>query len=341
ETPNGNQTDDDNDKRGNKCDNCNNVANYHQTDSNGDGSGDACSKRPVGETCGQKTKTAEPKTPDVYVVVDKSGSMKKGGRWGDATDALDQIADNLGNSLNFGLMAYSAPQTGFREVRCDLPELLPMGSHSANAIKQSYSSTSPEGGTPSPTALRKVRKKKLYQHAGSDNDEIVVYVTDGAPNVDGPIDQPSNCDVDRGAPSTTVQEAKKLNKEGVKVYAIGFRGGVASQLQSIADAGGTNKWIEANNTQQLVSAVTGLALQCEYEIEPPSQGVAPSKIWVKANGNYLDKSEYSYNESDKTVTLTKSACQKIQSQGQNADEVKVEIILGCPIRCQSKGSEAC
>ena len=309
--PNPDQKDPDGDNRGNACDNCENVANYTQTDSDSNGVGDACEPKPAGMECGRKTVRAEAATPDVYVVLDKSGSMR-GSRWSQATAALDQIADKLGNALNFGLIAYSED--------CSPPELLDMGSHTPAQIKSSYSRIGPGGSTGTAGALQTVRTGKLYEAPNSNNDEVVISVTDGVPN---------RC----GGRGGVISEAQALNNAGVKVYAIGFQGGDPGHLNRVAQVGGTGQYIPANNTQQLVSAITGIALECEYKLTPPSQGIDPNKIWVKANGSFIDRKDYSYEDSSQKLKLTQDACQRIQSQATNRNKIEIEIVLGCPNDC--------
>ena len=295
---NSTQQDADKDNLGDQCDNCREAANYDQTDSNNDGIGDACSQKPVGKECGRKTKTAQRITPDVYIVLDKSGSMR-GRKMNQAKTALDTIANQLGSTLNFGLLAFSD--------NCNPPELLNMGSHSASQIKTSYAGVSPGGGTGTGGALQTVRTNQYYSAPSSNNQEVVVLVTDGMPN---------ECGDDQAA----IAEARRLyQNDNVKVYVIGFNfSSNTGTLNAMAKAGGTQQYIPANNSQQLVNAITGIALSCKYKIQPPSQGVDPNKIWIKVNGSFIGKNQYSYNKSNHTITLTQSACKQIQSSGSSS-----------------------
>ena len=83
---NENQADTDNDALGDLCDNCLGEANYDQTDTDGDGVGDACEPTAAGlPTCGEQTTEFEPIAPNVFIVLDRSGSMADDGKIGRAS----------------------------------------------------------------------------------------------------------------------------------------------------------------------------------------------------------------------------------------------------------------
>lgn len=347
EQKNPEQKDSDNDSLGNVCDNCPNVANYDQTDTDGDGTGDSCEEKPPGadsggdvcgggssQVCACKGTRVEASSPDIYIVLDRSGSMG-GDPWDEATNALDSIADQLGGSLYFGLTTYSNSPT----------EWLAIGNHSPSEIKASYSpprraSDPTGGGTDTSQAFDYVRNNNLYSTSATpDNQEIVISVTDGAPDSTG----------------ATETAASRLHNQGVDIYTIGFQGGNTSHLKTVANNNG-GEYFSAANTQQLVNAVTQIALSCEYKIDTvPDDQLDPDKIWVKANGTYRPKSGgklervdstdasggYVYNDSEKTITLTDDVCSQLQSEALNRDQMTIDVVLGCPTQCQSQGDEEC
>ncbi len=339
--------DSDGDGVGNICDNCPDTPNPEQTDTDDDGTGDACEELPPGaesggdicggggndQICACRSQQVEAASPDIYIVLDRSGSMS-GDKWDEATAALDEIADELGDSLYFGLLTYANDPT----------EWLRIGNHTAQQIKDSYDPSAPHyeapnGGTNTAEALNHVRSNNLYHTADTpDNQEIVISVTDGAPS----------------SQSNTESAASQLHAEGVDVYTIGFQGGQTTHLQRVANQNG-GEYFSADNTQQLVAAITDIALQCEYDISDVGDDrIDPEKIWVEANDLYRPESGrlsrvsdtntdngYVYDDSEKTITLSDNVCTQLQAEARDQDQMSINVVLGCPSTCESDDEEIC
>lgn len=207
------------------------------------GEGDDCSRAKVcrvGLSCtpGQ----ASDIKPNIFLVLDKSGSMSSSNKMGQAKAALDMVADKLHGEANFGLLAFDS-----HSCPANAAVQLSMGSHSASAIKSSYDSVRPGGGTTLGHALEQVRRNKLYalpndKHAAA-RPKAVVAISDGQTRDNG------SC----GSQNV----ARKLKQNGtVYTYTIGFTSSAdKAQLDRIAQAGGTKNSYTANNTSELAKVL--------------------------------------------------------------------------------------
>ena len=317
-TPNPNQADADGDRRGDACDNCPRTSNYHQVDSNNNGRGDACAPNPVGKICKRKNAHFKKLKPNIFVVLDKSGSMGSNNKMGQAKSALNSVVNNLWNKVRFGLLAYSSS--------CSPPPLLRIGSHSAATIKNSYRNVRAGGGTGTGGALRTVRSSQLYWNRSNPNraqrKKAVILVSDGCAN---------NC----GGQSRAASEASRLHSAGVDVYSIGFqRGACTSQLNQVARNGGTSKMYQANNATQLANVLKNISskvISCSYKVNAPSS----NKIWVKVGGSTISQSQFTYNSSTGVLTLKTNSCNRLKSLSATHAN-PLEIVFGCPAQCQKK-----
>lgn len=347
------QRDSDNDSIGDACDNCQQVANLDQTDSDGDNVGDACSPVPTGETCGDQVAMFERIDPNLFFVLDRSGSMcgtpaqpTLGGcggnpasdsKWANATRALDTIADELSSEVNIGFSYYSDNNQG----DCGSSRTLNMGQHSSAAVKNAYASLAPGGGTPTATALKLVREGGWVDMAndpmGATRPRAVILITDGITTED--------CD---GGHSGAVNQVQALAQGNIKTYAIGFGSGAdEGQLNQLASAGGSGQYYSADDANSLVGVLRQIAnevINCSYSLDtvPPD----PNKIWVSVSeGGTMQNlprdasNGFSYNEAQNVVEITGSACQNLRSG--NASSKQVSIVLGCSTECEPEGPEVC
>ncbi len=332
-TANPDQTDSDQDHLGDACDNCPHAANYDQTDSNNDGQGDACTPTPVGNVCSTQQSSFTRVQPNIYIVLDKSGSMS-GTSISEAKSALNTIGDQLASTVRFGMLIY--PDT-YDECNAPGTEILNMGSHSAAQFKQSYAGVAAGGGTPTGGALKQVRTQGLYNDPSDNLDamrpKVVVLITDGNPN--------DSC----GNQSYAASQASALHNAGIDMYVIGFRSGAsASNLDEMARNGGTGSHYTADSPNQLVSVLSGISdevISCSYVLDPAPQD--PNKIWVQISGSPVSPDStngFTYDSGSNTLTLHGQACNTLRNANPNAPS-PLKITLGCKTECQNPTEEIC
>ncbi len=360
------QRDSDQDGIGNACDNCVDVSNTPQTDSTGDGTGDACADSPVGEICGRQDVSFDVLAPNIYILLDKSGSM---GEWGSCQDpdttgcasgcatdqcfleqccqqrqrpypidqaksGLDAVADALSTKVRFGFAAYPLPVT---QDSCSSSELIQLGDHSAAELKSAWASIQPEGGTPTGNSLFTIRDEGRFSDPNDPQDagraRAVILITDGDPNA-----------CEEFHPS--VREAQALADQNTPVYVVGFRSGAREEvLNAIAEAGGTDnpndavkRFYTAENTDELVNVINDISseiVSCSFTLNPKPEDT--NKIWVKLNDTFLPRDGYSYEPTTGTLQLSGATCDQLKA----TEGSEIEIVLGCPSECDGSSFWGC
>jgi hypothetical protein len=208
--------------------------------------------------------------PNIYFVLDRSGSMTENNKWGQVRQVVAQIVRGLGPRANFGATLFP----GFDDsAACSAPvQALPIspgdppsGTDGPTTRKLlTVTQSAPNGGTPTGEALRSV----LPILRAAKGKSFVILATDGGPNCNAQascqasgcqpniegvqgcsITGPSCCDPPNGFPESCLDSAATasavaaLKSAGFPVYVVGLPGTgtpiYATLLDQLATEGGT------------------------------------------------------------------------------------------------------
>lgn len=257
-----------------------------------------------GATCGADSYTGKLVPLDMFIMLDRSGSMQDDGKWGAVTGALTDFVglpglDDIGVGLGLfptkpavpppvkcaaGCGAYGpcllgscagsiAPNDSCIDSDYATP-VVAMGSIAtvASDFISKIQGTSPGGdSTPSTAALRGAMIYATpWAAAHPDHVTVVVLATDGEPN---------NCNPNDTAHVALAADVAFKGSPSVRTFVIGV-GSQLTSLNQVAASGGTNKALivdgSAGTGQQFLDALNEIrgAARCNYSI-PNTGGDKP------------------------------------------------------------------
>jgi von Willebrand factor type A domain len=304
---------------------------------------------------------------DMLIMFDRSGSMNQNNKWPQASNALIAFFQDPGTAgLRVALRFFphdlpvpgcSGGNGGACDANACSQVLVALGALSADpaptdaqeqALVSAVQGNGPGngGGTPMYAALSGAEMWAAATQQQNPGDKVVVIlVTDGAPN---------GCDEDINHIASLAASA--FSSSGILTYAVGLEGSNNSDMDAIAQAGGTANgiFIGAGNAQQellaALKAIQGSAVSCNIPY-PTSQGgtpLDPTKINVNytpggggamqtigqvqgasecANGGWY----YDNPTTPTVITLCPSTCSTIQGDS----SAKLEVLIGCASQPQN------
>jgi hypothetical protein len=298
----------------------------------------------VDGTCGTTTITPNQAPADILIVLDRSASMDYsisgdcyctvgvGGtgqgqvcqttagctdRWTAVKTAVSQtVTANAG--IEWGLEMFAAPGGGNCSV--SLTPQVAISSGSADLVQAQITGTSPSSYTPTASAINAAI---LYLQTVNDgNPKAILLATDGEPNC-GSNQASTNSDL-----PNTIAAIHSAASLGFPVYVVGI-GPSVTNLDSMAQAGGTTNYYPATSPQQLTDALDKIskivALPCNFQT--PQVPPDASQVFVYVDKNLVtqnDPNGWTFGATTSDIVLTGTQCDAV---GQAST---VQIVFGCP-----------
>jgi hypothetical protein len=298
--------------------------------------------------------------PNIYFVLDHSGSMQRDNLWGTVSTVTLDVVRRIGSRANFGAAMFpgangNACTTGV-EVMSTRPGDSP-GSYGPvlKYLSERTIAIPPGGGTPTAATLAKL-KGTLEQLKGK---TFVVLATDGGPNcsstttcdaskcqanIEGYASctpaGPSCCDgITEGCldDTATITQVKALQALGISTYVLGVPGSdpYTSLLNTLAVEGGTartgtEKYFRVDSTDKLAFAkamsqvAAKIVATCTIDLKDAPPDI--DKVNVYLDEAALTKEPVNgWKLEGKTVTLLGTACDSVLA----GDVLDVRVIAGC------------
>jgi hypothetical protein len=227
-----------------------------------------CNLGSSGHVCACVDQPLLGQVPNLYFVLDRSGSMNDDNKWGTIVDVLGQLVIQLGPRVNIGIAVFPAPAGGPNTCAAGVPviDLSPGDPWSAQLgptatrVLNELGRIGAQGGTPTAATLTNLLPL-LKTYSGK---TYVVLATDGGPNCNASascsaaqcqldIESTPGCSTSTNCcavpggelscldadPTTAAVSALVAN--GFPVYVVGIPGSApyATLLDALATAGGT------------------------------------------------------------------------------------------------------
>jgi von Willebrand factor type A domain len=314
--------------------------------------------------CVEVPLAAEP--PNLYFVLDRSGSMAQDNRWSNVLKSVLELVRVLGPRAKFGATLFPSVINNSCSVGTEVMSIragdAPAGTRGPtyNFLAARTSSSTPQGGTPTGATLDAVRTRLLNQPGKT----FVILATDGGPNCNdsatcdaqacipnieafpscspngpsccaSPVGSAENC-LDANATEAAVAA---LRTAGIPTYVVGIPGSApyTALLTRLAAAGNTTRTdsadpyyrVDAQGQTALLAAMRKVVAKilATCTISLNREPEDPTRLNV-----YLDEKAVpqeplnGWTYADKTVTLVGNTCAKVLA----GDVVDLRVIAGCP-----------
>jgi len=184
----------------------------------------------AGMGCQQLEVNFVPKTPTVFILVDRSGSMFDSMAWDPLRAGVLDVVAKLQGDIRFGFGAF----TGEVGQTCPMFDKVPIALNNSDAIAAVYKKLGrpQKGETPTAKVLTQVRD--ILKADTEPGDKYILFVTDGEPDY---CDDPNPiCPVD-----SVVAALQALNTQKINTFVFGLKALSSpisdSTLQAFANAG--------------------------------------------------------------------------------------------------------
>jgi hypothetical protein len=315
-----------------------------------------------GPSCQGTEIPLEVNAPNIYFVLDASGSMQESSKWTNVQTVVAALIAQLGTRARFGAAVFPEPLAN--ECATGV-EVMPLRlGDSAGATSNAFiaaTSLTPVGGTPTATTLEALAPKL----EGFPEATFAILATDGGPNCDDAltcgVDQctsnmdgvqgcptggpPNCCDPTNGAGGIGCLDGARathavaaLAAGGVQTFVLGIPGSApyAAVLDDMATAGGTARGseplyyrVDSADTTALGGALGQIAARvtasCAFILTHPPKD--PGQVNVYVGGALVPQSGADgWSLQGNKVTLEGTTCASLQG----GTALSVRVVEGCP-----------
>jgi len=301
----------------------------------------SCNLGPEGGVCACVDQPLLGDPPNLYFVLDRSGSMQEDGKWPTIITVLGSLVVALGPRANVGAAVFPDPHSNNCAPGIEVAPLrrgdAPAGTAgpTATALLTELGSLSANGGTPTAATLQALAPA-LAKLSGK---TYVILATDGGPNCNAAANcDVANCQLNIESTSSACTPGGTINccadsNYGSSLSCLDSDPTIAA-VTAIAKSGIPVPLYYAVNTTDrsaLTAAIFGIAATitgtCTLTLNdtPPE----PDDINVFLDESVLPQAgPDGWTLDGKTVTILGRSCQEIQT-GAILD---VRVVAGCPTR---------